>query len=177
GGHAGQVAVSCGVLCGAGSNPWCAAHGLSAQGDRLAFFGGIRDDFEVRAVCYGTVCASGCWRALLDVFSQRIGDLGGRWFFIRAAFCGEIRHTGKHAIPGMLPARSEAAATASAETASEESAENCTSAPFSEPSGSMGTPGHTLNVWVAGSSAGRASVSMSGVVAAQRLPATVIAAT
>src|SRR5699024_1494330 len=53
----------------------------------------------------------------------------------------------------------------------------CTSAPFSEPSGSMGTPGHTLNAWVAGSSAGRASVSMSGVVAAQRLPATVIAAT
>src|SRR5699024_604405 len=78
----------------------------------------------------------------------------------------------KYAVPGRLPARSEAAVMASAETASEESAENWTSVPSSEPSGSMGMPEHTLDAWAAGSCAGQASVSIYGAVVAQSQPGT-----
>src|SRR5699024_8163244 len=75
------------------------------------------------------------------------------------------------------PARSDAAVTVSAETASEDSAENSRSAPSSEPLVSFGIPGHTLRVSVAGKSAARAAVSISGDGAAHRLPTVVIAAT
>src|SRR5690625_7275675 len=80
-------------------------------------------------------------------------------------------------MPGILPARSEAAATESAVAASEETGETSRSSPSPAPSGRTGAPGHTAKVEVAGSFAGRAAVSIAGGLGSPTLPAGVIAAT
>src|SRR5690625_4342823 len=80
-------------------------------------------------------------------------------------------------MPGMLPARSEVAATDRAVTASEDTGEKSRSSPSPAPSGSTGAPGQTFRTGVAGKLAARAAVSMAGGSGLHRLPATVTAAT
>src|SRR5699024_6764663 len=83
----------------------------------------------------------------------------------------------KYEMPGVLPARSEVAATDRAVTASEDTGEKSRSSPSPPRAGGTGAPGQTCRTGGAGKLAARAAGSMAGGSGLQRLPATVTAAT